>query len=64
MEPRQGTPMTTVYFPDGCKHLRVYAFFQTKGGAWKSYKDKVYSVNGRKKEITLTALNVNIKPYL
>ncbi|CAN0101489.1 unnamed protein product [Pylaiella littoralis] len=64
MEPRRGTPSTTVYFPENCKQLRVYAFFQAKDGTWKPYKDKVYSINGRKKEITLTALNVNIKPYL
>ncbi|CAM9714638.1 unnamed protein product [Ectocarpus sp. 6 AP-2014] len=65
MEPRRGTPPTTVYFPEGCKNLRVYAFFQAKDGqTWKSYKDKVYSVNGRKREYTLTALNANIKPYI
>eukprot|EP00752_Nemacystus_decipiens_P008037 g7182.t1 len=63
MEPRRGTPQTTVCFPEDCKHLRVYGFFQAKDGTWKSYKDKVYSLNGRKKEFTLTALNVNIKPY-
>lgn len=51
-------------FPQSCKHLRVYAFFETTEGTWKSYKDKVYSISGRKKEFTLTALNVNIKPYL
>lgn len=37
---------------------------QAKDGTWKPYKDKVYSLNGRKKEFTLTALNVNIKPYV
>ncbi|CAN0120515.1 unnamed protein product [Laminaria digitata] len=64
MTPRRGTPSTTVNFPVGCKHLRVYAFFQAKDGTWKSYKDKVYSVGSRKRKFTLTALNVNIKPYL
>lgn len=64
MEPRRGTPSTTVNFPENCKHLRVYAFFQAKDGTWKSYKDKVYSVGRRKRKFTLTALNANIKPYL
>lgn len=45
-------------------HQRVSLFLQAKDGTWKSYKDKVYSLNGRKKEFTLTALNVNIKPYV
>ena len=43
---------------------RCRVFLQAKDGAWKPYKDKVYSLNGRKKKITLTALNVNIKPYV
>ena len=64
MEPRQGTPPTTVYFPEECNQLRVIAFFEGKDGKWKSYKDKVYSItNGRKKEFILTALNANIRPY-
>ncbi|CAN0201297.1 unnamed protein product [Scytosiphon promiscuus] len=64
MDARRGTPPTTVCFPEGCKQLRVYGFFQAKDGTWKAYKDKVYSINGRKKEFTLTALNANIKPYM
>ncbi len=30
MEPRRGTPATTVNFPEGCKHLRVYGFFKVQ----------------------------------
>eukprot|EP00904_Undaria_pinnatifida_P003207 jgi/Undpi1/12888/HiC_scaffold_7.g02554.m1 len=64
MGPRRATPSTSVNFPENCKQLRVYAFFQAKDGTWKSYKDKVYSIGRRKRQFTLTALNANIKPYL
>lgn len=57
------TQPTRVAFPADCEEVRVFGFFERGGGEWQCYKNKVYSISRRKKNMLLTALNSNIAPY-
>lgn len=63
MGARGSTQPTRVAFPLDCEEVRVYGFFESEGGKWLCYKNKVYSIARRKKSVLLTALNSNIAPY-
>lgn len=64
MEPMGHTQDTEVLFPVGCRQLRVYAFFEEEDGRqWQCYKNKMYSIARRKRNVLLTALTSNIAPY-
>ncbi|CAM9707428.1 unnamed protein product, partial [Choristocarpus tenellus] len=56
--------VTTQEFPRGCESLHVFAYFQTLGGSWIRYKDKVYSIGRGNKIFTLTAVDRVLRTYL
>lgn len=57
------TQPTEIRFPDKCKELRVYGYFQRENGAWIRYKDKVYTIGRFKNDFFLTAVDSSIEPY-
>lgn len=63
IEPCPETLTVDVCFPEDCKDLRVYGFFEAEKGEWQLFKDKVYSIAWLRKKITLTALDGSISPY-
>lgn len=62
IEPGAETRTADVRFPNGCRDLRVYGFFEEEG-EWRLFKDKRYSIGWFSKVITLTALDKSISPY-
>lgn len=56
------TQPTHVPFPAGCRHVRLYGFYE-RGGEWQEYKDKVYSIALRNRNFRVTASTAGITPH-
>lgn len=56
------TQPTHVPFPAGCRHVRLYGFYESDG-EWQPYKDKVYSIALRNKNFRVNASTAGITPH-